>query len=563
MHASDPVFEVRSKLWSRRRGRRAAALVLALWPASADGARDSCGEWTPHLFATNGLDNSAFALRVIDDGGGPALFVGGAFTRAGGQAVNHVARFDGTAWTAVGSGVNREVDSLLAFDDGGGLALYAGGGFDEAGGAAASRIARWNGRAWSAVGAGMSAGPFDFVNALAQFDDGAGPALFAAGRFTHAGGGLASNIARWSGTEWSPLGEGLDGTVWALAVFDDGSGEALYAAGLFGAAGGAAASRIARWDGRTWSAVGGGASDTVYALAVFDDGGGPALYAGGTFTTAGGVHANRIARWDGSTWSPLGAGTDGAVFALAVFDDGTGPALYAGGSFTSAGGVPAARVARWNGAEWSALGAGLDGFAWDLAAFTDSRGRALYAAGGFTTAGGTPSSFIARFDPAPRRGNVGSSTGAASDVLFLNGSAGGEARVVTLAAGEPIEVELRAAPSGPEPGRYVLWIWVGEPARAVEIERMGTPVGCTVNPTPVHVGLRPQPALCLRGARVPPEACAGVPEREGASGAPWILRRGRGLEAPLTLTMQGLLRDRTAASGAGFSVTNAIVLRVR
>ena len=166
-----------------------------------------------------------------------------------------------------------------------------------------------------------------------MFDDGGGPALYAGGNFTTAGGVAANRIAKWDGSSWSALGSGTERrSVYALTVFDDGGGPALYAGGDFTTAGGVAANRIAKWDGSSWAALGSGMSDNVHALTVFDDGGGPALYAGGFFTTAGGVTANRIAKWDGSSWAALGSGMSGAVFALTVFDDGSGlPALYAGG----------------------------------------------------------------------------------------------------------------------------------------------------------------------------------------------------------------------------------------
>jgi hypothetical protein len=84
----------------------------------------------------------------------------------------------------------------------------------------------------------------------------------------------------------------------ALTVFDDGTGPALYAGGAFTSAGGVSANRIAKWNGSAWSALGSGMNARVDALTVFDDGTGPALYAGGFFTTAGGVSANRIAKWN-------------------------------------------------------------------------------------------------------------------------------------------------------------------------------------------------------------------------------------------------------------------------
>ena len=86
----------------------------------------------------------------------------------------------------------------------------------------------------------------DFVNATAVFDDGGDPALYVAGRFTTAGEISANYIAKWDGAGWSPVGGGMDATVWALATFDDGSGPALYAGGAFGRAGGNLAHGIAR-----------------------------------------------------------------------------------------------------------------------------------------------------------------------------------------------------------------------------------------------------------------------------------------------------------------------------
>src|SRR5437870_1470682 len=107
---------------------------------------------------------------------------------------------------------------------------------------------------------------------------------------------------------WTALpGAGLNSNVRVLVPFTDTSGPALYAGGPFTAAGGAPASRIARWGGPAvgWSTLGSGTNSSVNALAVFDDGSGPALYAGGTFDTAGGVPASSIARWNGQSgvWS--------------------------------------------------------------------------------------------------------------------------------------------------------------------------------------------------------------------------------------------------------------------
>ncbi|NOT30723.1 MAG: HYR domain-containing protein [Planctomycetes bacterium] len=78
----------------------------------------------------------------------------------------------------------------------------------------------------------------------------------------------------------------MNGFVVALAVYDDGSGPALYAGGYFGTAGGVPANGIAKWDGSSWTALGSGMNGFVSALRGYDDGNGPALYAGGGFTSA-------------------------------------------------------------------------------------------------------------------------------------------------------------------------------------------------------------------------------------------------------------------------------------
>ena len=141
----------------------------------------------------------------------------------------------------------------------------------------------------------------------------------------------------------------------ALAQFDDGTGPALYA-GVS-----QSGSSIMRWDGAKWTDVGGGTNGSVKALVVFDDGHGPALYVGGSFTMAGTTPTpSGIARWDGNAWSALPAGAPSPT-CLAVWDDGTGPAIYAAGSFTVATGAAGNSIAKFNGTSWSSLGSGLTG----------------------------------------------------------------------------------------------------------------------------------------------------------------------------------------------------------
>ncbi len=369
-----------------------ALTAIALFVAAAPLCAQTC-EWASG-FHLRGMDDEVRASTVFDDGSGPALYVGGDFETADDIGVNHIAKWDGTAWTPLGAGMNSWVNALTVHDDGSGPALYAGGNFTTAGGVAASYIAKWDGTAWTPLGAGMNNGVF----ALTVHDDGSGPALYAGGNFTTAGGVAASYIAKWDGTAWTPLGAGMNNDVFALTVHDDGSGPALYAGGNFTTAGGIAASKIAKWDGTAWTPLGTGINGRVYALTVHDDGSGPALYAGGSFTTAGGVAASRIAKWDGTAWTPLGAGMNNGVSALTVHDDGSGPALYAGGNFTTAGGIIANRIAEWDGSAWTPLATGMNSAVYALTVHDDGSGPALYAGGNFNTAGGVTANRIAKWD---------------------------------------------------------------------------------------------------------------------------------------------------------------------
>ncbi|HCN79432.1 MAG TPA: hypothetical protein DIT13_19895, partial [Verrucomicrobiales bacterium] len=338
--------------------------------AIATVAANRIAKWNGSAWSAlgTGMDSTVRALVVS----GGDLYAGGDFSTAGGISASRIAKWDGSAWSALSTGMDGSVQALAVS----GGELYAGGNFTTAGGTSANYIAKWDGSAWSALGLGMNAS----VRALAV----SGGEIYAGGQFTMAGGITVNRIAKWDGTVWSALGTGMNNLVLALAV----SGGDLYAGGGFTTAGGVSGrNRIAKWDGTAWSALGTGMSSTVQALAVS----GGDLYAGGFFTTAGGTTVNRIAKWDGTAWSALGTGMNNTVLALAV----SGGDLYAGGSFTTAGGTGIGYgIAKWDGSAWSALSTGMDGSVQALAV----SGGDLYAGGDFTTAGGTSASYIAKWN---------------------------------------------------------------------------------------------------------------------------------------------------------------------
>src|SRR5262249_30987977 len=114
--------------------------------------------WLPEFDDTPGVNDWVEASASFDDGSGSALYVGGDFTVAGSLPANHVARWNGSAWSSLGSGTDGVVQVLTTFDDGNGRALYAGGFFTSAGSVPAGGIARWDGASWSALGAGTNGG---------------------------------------------------------------------------------------------------------------------------------------------------------------------------------------------------------------------------------------------------------------------------------------------------------------------------------------------------------------------------------------------------------------------
>ena len=401
-------------------------------------------QWSRLGAGLSGSGTTVRALHAFDDGGGEALYVGGLFTTAGESPAASVAKWNGSQWSALGTGVGGQVNSLCDFDDGGGAALYVGGQFPSAGGVAANHIAKWDGAIWSALDGGVVGPGQERVHTVFVFDDGTGPALYIGGNFTMAGGNPVKMAGKWDGSSWSPLNAGLSDTVLAMAEFDDGNGPALYTGGEFGIAGSRVAERIAKWSGSNWRPLGSGFSDEITALAVFDDGGGSELYAGGEFLMASGaIPVARIAKWDGTGWAPLGLGfvlsSTVRVDALEVFDDGGGPALYVGGFITNAGGVPVSHVARWDGANWTAVGAGLPKRVNALLTFDDGTGSALYAAGNFFGGSfGNPGKAVARWDGVSWTAvDDGSSPGVAEawglaifddgggDALFVSGTFGG------------------------------------------------------------------------------------------------------------------------------------------
>jgi hypothetical protein len=305
------------------------------------------------------------------------VFVAGYISAAGGVPVNNVARWDGRNWSAMGNGLNNQVSSLFW----NGSELFACGYFRSPDGKGGPCLAKWDGFQWSSWGNdAFQENTFPPLSALRSTPRGD---LILGGDFTAVDGIGARGVARWDGRHWSALGAGANGIIYAVTQSDQNE---IFVGGEFSSVAGVPARNVAKWS-QTWSALpganGDGTDGPVHALA-WQNG---VLYAGGSFTNAGGEAVSNIARWASGAWSPAGGGFDGPVRALLAADDG---ALYAGGQFSHSGASSLDSIARWNGEAWQPVGAGLQ--------LSDSpavvraliqHGGNIWAGGEFSSAGGT------------------------------------------------------------------------------------------------------------------------------------------------------------------------------
>jgi hypothetical protein len=334
-----------------------------------DGAWDSLG---------GSVGQPILDMVRFDDGAGINLYACGRIKPGGGTSFFDIARWDGASWTEIGdtSGAST-VNDLFVYDDGGGQDLYAAGSFSGVNGVTAANIARWDGSSWSAVGSG----PGGTVLAMEAYDDGSGTQLYVGGTFNTFIGSSGDYVARWDGATWSDLGGGPSFAssgvaVRALEVWEYFGEEHLYVGGSFADVNGIPFTEgLARFDGSGWSTLPfAGFTGDVHALQVDYDGVFSRLVVGGEFEGLGLFTLGNLAAWNGFGWENYSGGVDGTVLALAIadVDDGLGPLLVAGGDFTHQvnQSVDDGHLARWGGCwtgveNWTDLGFALGGTSGD------------------------------------------------------------------------------------------------------------------------------------------------------------------------------------------------------
>ncbi len=317
--------------------------AVALYAGSYHGmsswtGQDACLRWDGAQWVSVRGPGIVGQVRALTRSGDD-MVIGGTFATISGTTMNGVARWNGSTFTPLGTGmVGASVDALVTLDNGD---IVAGGAFVAAGGTAANNIARWNGTAWSPMGGGFD----QPVYALCKMPNGD---VIAGGAFTMEVGApvLSNHVARWNGTTWSPMHFGMNDDVLALVVRNDGT---LFAGGRFTIASTFSRYRVAQWTGTVWGQVGAAMNDTVHGLAARPNGD---IVAVGEFTQASLQTVDRCARWNGSTWVSMGAASGDAGIPRAVFALPNGD-VVAGRGFHQPTATADAGISRWDGSTWN------------------------------------------------------------------------------------------------------------------------------------------------------------------------------------------------------------------
>ena len=230
------------------------------------------------------------AYRLAIYGASTAVYVAGQFTNASGTSVNYIAKWNGSAWSAMGTGLSSGLSELrgaMAVNQSNGD-LYVGGEFTSAGGTTVNKIAKWNGTAWSALGSGTVGLNHNCYSLYIT-----GSKVYAGGIFTAAGGITANCIACYntSNNTWSAVGTGTEFQGKDVVGYNQAGIKALNGVGNTVYAGFAYtgiqeiknininyADQIYKWDGSNWLSlasssnnVGVNTVDTVFTIMTLPD----------------------------------------------------------------------------------------------------------------------------------------------------------------------------------------------------------------------------------------------------------------------------------------------------
>ena len=136
-----------------------------------------------------GTDGTVWAFAKFNG----SIIAAGNFTNANGVTCNSIARYTGSTFAPLGTGLSSGIIYCLKVYRN---KLYAGGNFSSIGGVSANNLAVWDGSTWAAVGSGTDGEiPNLEVEPLHN-------ALVVSGTFWNINGMRSTNVAIYNGTRF-------------------------------------------------------------------------------------------------------------------------------------------------------------------------------------------------------------------------------------------------------------------------------------------------------------------------------------------------------------------------
>lgn len=319
------------------------------------------------------------------------IYVGGSFEKIGGTNAKFIAKWNGSEWDTVVSGLNAPVN-IIFFEESG--KLWIGGQFTEIQGKSTSYLASYENDKWQT---------YDFLNGQVRAITNSNQIVYIAGDFafndSNTYGELTSCVAYYEDSRWKQagtLGNHPGAKVFSLVVDNSGT---LYAGGLFYSLDDSKhIENVATFDGSDWYGLGKGLNNLVQTLAIHRG----ILYAGGIFDSSDScIDCKCIAKYNDNIWKGIDGGMDAAEYPSVNTLFSTEDYLYTGGNFTLSGTIENWGLVRLNKTEkWeNFLPVERQGIISSIACFTmDTVNNMLYAGGGFVRTGKVISYGISKFN---------------------------------------------------------------------------------------------------------------------------------------------------------------------
>jgi len=274
---------------------------------------------------------------VVFDG---QLYAQGSFNNAGGQVSWGFARWNGTVWTSIDPGLSTQVSALVVYNG----ELYAGYGIPFSGGTATG-LAKWNGSTWTSVVGLENRQPDGRINSCLVYSMVVWQGqLIVAGSFLQVNGIPADTLARFDGTTMRPFYRAslpIDYSTGVKMHIVGVYNNDLIVAGGFSRFDGVQTSNIVRWDGTAFQPMGNGLPvRAIRSLKNF----GNELFAGGLTQ-----FNNALSAWNGTSWRGVGVMENadiGRDFGEVRTQCEINGDLFVGGDFRSINGQPSRYAGR-------------------------------------------------------------------------------------------------------------------------------------------------------------------------------------------------------------------------